>query len=486
MIKFTTYLRYNKYINELLKNQNDTPVDWLQNQFSKKDYQNILRPVLEVIAKYPNASLTTLRLKLFEESKIKDLVTSFVHETRITPGVLLDFGTFNTRDTILCGNSQEYIMRNGILVPEEKRIEQDTIFDLASTSKLFTAIAIIKLAEDQYLDLFEPVKKYIPEFKNLEDTTIYDLLKFRVKVVTDKRIDSTKDKEIAKQILFTAHPVKRDELENAYTDIGAMILRYVVEKVSKIPFELYVELNILSAANMHDTYLQVPMNKLNRVANENYSTVINADGTATTKCFNIPGTPHDSKAIAIGELEGIAPGHAGWFSTKDDMTKFAKALIDGKIIAKDNLLKMSDTTTGVMLDDGFTRCYGSLVYLKQNDEKYLAVHPALSGRAFMSPGFAGTTLIIDPLNELTLFIASPRLHNRIYRIHPNQAKNIKVYPSGKKTFILPNGEEKIVCSDFAREKEVLIKLATKLALQYQLLEKIYPSSKEMHLVRELY
>ena len=54
-----------------------------------------------------------------------------------------------------------------------------------------------------------------------------------------------------------------------------------------------------------------------------------------------------------------------------------------------------------------------------------------------------------------------------------------------KTFILPDGSEKIVCSDYTKAKEVLVTLALDLAIQYQLLENLYPNQKEMHLVREL-
>ena len=76
----------------------------------------------------------------------------------------------------------------------------------------------------------------MPEFKNLENTTIYDLLKFRVKIVTDMRVDSAKNKNEALQILYTAHPDKNQQVSNAYTDMGAMILRCVIEKVTGMTF----------------------------------------------------------------------------------------------------------------------------------------------------------------------------------------------------------------------------------------------------------
>lgn len=479
------YSTYKKYIEDLVRNQNDTSSPVLEDIFTKKDYERLLKPVLKVIKENPHANLTTLRFLLFKKSGLKEIIDNFVNQTEITPGVILDFGTVKTRDTILCGNSQEYVMENGVLVKSPKPIEENTIFDLASTSKLFTAISILKLNEQGLIDVFDPITKYAPQFRNLDDVTIYDLLKFRVNIVTDKRVDAATNKEEAEQILFTVHKSPEQNLTNAYTDMGAMVLKYIVESVSKVPFKEFVQSEILDVANMEDTHLNVPLEKLDRVANENYSTIIKSDGSAITRYDNVPGTPHDSKALAVGELEGNAPGHAGFFSTKKDMIKLGQSLIDGKIISKDAVLSMSDTATGFKDDDKYTRFYGSLVYLKQPDPKYLSVYPPLSGRAFMSPGFAGTTLCVDPLNDITLFIGSNRLHNRIYQIHPSQLKNIKTNESNKKTFTLPNGEEKIICSDYTQEKEVMVKLALDLSLQYQLLEKLIPTNNEMHLVREL-
>lgn len=478
------YTIYRKYLDTLFKNQNDTNIPCLQDIYTKSDYEKLLKPVMDVIRENPYASLTTLRLKLFLQSGLKEIIDNFVKDTQITPGLILDFGTFKNRDTVICGNRQEYVMRNGILVREELPMEKNTIFDLASTSKTFTAVATLILAEKNLIDVFDPVNKYVPEFKNLGNTTIYDLLKFRVSVATPIRVDSVQDKDKALEILYQAYP-RNVSLENSYTDIGAMILRVLIEKVTNMKFTDFVEIEILKKCGMNDTFLNVPYYKLDRVANENYSTIITQDGSAITRYDNVPGTVHDPKANAIGQKEGVAPGHAGFFSTKDDMIKLAEALINEELISKNSLLSMSDTETGFKDGDKYTRFYGSLVYLKQPDPKFLSVYPRLSGRSFMSPGFAGTQLVVDPINKITLFVGSPRLHNRIYQIHKTQMQNIKVDEHNKKTFIMPDGTEKIVCSDYTKAKEVLVTLALDLAIQYQLLENLYPNQKEMHLVREL-
>lgn len=480
-----TYLTYKRYINELLKNQNETSIPLLQDIYSVKDYERILKPVLDTIRENPHASLTTLRLKLFLNSGLKEIMDIFVNDTKITPGVLLDFGTFKTRDTVLCGLRQEVNIKDGKIVKEELPIEQDTIFDLASSSKTFTAVAILALEEAGLIDVFDPIEKYVPEFNKLNNVSIYDLLKFRVRIVTDKRVDSAKNKDDALQILYSAHLDENQNVTNAYTDMGAMILRIVVERVSKMTFDEFVNEIIFKKVKMEDTHLIVPKHKLERVANENLSTIVFKDGSYKINYTNTPGTPHDPKAIAIGELDGVAPGHAGYFSTKNDMIKFAKALINEEIISKESLYSMSNTETGFKDGDKYTRFYGSLVYLKQPDPAFLSVYPPLSGKSFMSPGFAGTQLVVDPLNKITLFVGSPRLHNRIFQIHPDQIPNIKIDNHNMKTYTLANGEEKIVCNDYTRAKEVMVTLALDLAIQYQLLEKIFKNEKEMHLVREL-
>ena len=82
-------------------------------------------------------------------------------------------------------------------------------------------------------------------------------------------------------------------------------------------------------------------------------------------------------------------------------------------------------------------------------------------------------------------MTSSNIHTAVYQIHPDQIPNIKIDNHNMKTYTLANGEEKIVCNDYTKAKEVMVTLALDLAIQYQLLEKIFKNEKEMHLVREL-
>ncbi|MEG1150334.1 MAG: serine hydrolase, partial [Bacilli bacterium] len=181
------YLELYRYINELSFNQNLTETELLHDIFLKKDYYHLLLPVLNTIKNNRFSSLSTIRYLLFVNSGLKAKIEEFVYDREITPGVILDFGTKKTRDTVICGNKQEYTFQNGKYTPDASQINYDTIFDLASTSKIFTMISILKLKDMGLIDLFNPINYYVKEFVNLDDVTIYDLLKFRVKISTDKR-----------------------------------------------------------------------------------------------------------------------------------------------------------------------------------------------------------------------------------------------------------------------------------------------------------
>ena len=68
MNNLKAYYIYRKYIDELLVNQNNTSSPILQDIFTRKDYEILLRPVLKVINENPHANLTTLRFLLFKQS----------------------------------------------------------------------------------------------------------------------------------------------------------------------------------------------------------------------------------------------------------------------------------------------------------------------------------------------------------------------------------------------------------------------------------
>ncbi len=469
-----------EYINQLIINQNTTSDRHFQDLVTNKEYEQLLQIVLDLVINNPNASFEQLKQELYQRSDLRNTINDFVYKRSLTPGIILEFGTNYTHQSIIAGLKQEYVILNNNKVFYPRDMESDTIFDLASTSKIFTAIAILKLKEENRLNLFTPIKEIVPDFSSLENVTIYDLLKFNTHIKTKVRVDSAKSKEEAEKILFSAYKHPNQEQYNAYTDIGAMVLKYIVEKISGMPFTSYIYETILKPLKMEDTHLLIPEEKLSRVANENFSMKINKDGLLEATTNNVPGTVQDPKSLAMGISYGIAPGHAGYFSTVKDMYSLAQSLMNQEILNKESIYDMSENVVGKILPNGdSTYYYGSLVFTKQLDSRKLGVYTKMSGKTFMSPGFAGTTLYVDPLNKISLFFASNRLHNRIYDIHPSQLDNIIYGPDGKQTYPLPNDNSEIISLNFTGKKEIIIKQALDLCFQFQLLERLMLNEKNL-------
>jgi len=474
------------YIDTLYENQNNTETKELRGLFSKKDYYEILKDTLQVIEKYPNKDIEFYKEMLLQKSNILEIIKDFVYEKGRTPGLVIQFGTLLNETIVTCGLRQECIYQNNLRIDYPVPMEKSTIFDLASTSKTFTAISILLLAQNGTIFLDDPINKYLPEFVNLNDITIFDLLTFKKPIKTSSRIDNEENSQNAQKLIYTMTKDENPNLSFPYTDMGAIILKLLIEKVTNMSLDSFINEEILKRCKMDNTYLNVPASKTHLVANENYNTIIKSDGSFNINFQNYPGTVHDPKSRALGHSQGYAPGHAGYFSNAKDMSALAKNLINQNILNENYLLLMGQHHTGGKINqlNEYSTMHGTLNYAKQLDTKRLTVQPFLSGKAFLSPGFAGTSLCVDPLNKIYFFIAGNRLHDRIFMIHPNAKNNLITMPNGKMIYSYQN-LSKIVSSTYSKDSEIVSKQAAILAIKYQLLEKIFNQKKALTLVKKI-
>ncbi|MBQ6841510.1 MAG: beta-lactamase family protein [Bacilli bacterium] len=476
------------YIDTLYNNQNNTDTPHLRNMFSKEEYNELLGDIVTVLNNNPNPDINTCRAYLLEKSGIMELIREFIYERRLTPGLVVSFGTELNKDTIICGNKQEVIYKDGQYIEDPIPMTEDTIFDLASTSKLFTAISILKLCEAGLIDMYEPVRKYEPRFQNLGDITIYDLLTFSVPVSSVGRIDTAKTNVEAQLRVFSLTKEENHDPTFPYTDMGCIALKYVIESVSHMPLREFIQEEILDKCHMNSTFLNVPQDLISKVANENYSSVVDAYGNIITRYDNVPGTVHDTKTNALGHSLGIAPGHAGFFSTAKDLQSLAASLVNYDVLSKDKTLMLGQNVVGGLVKDSngkyvFNCHHGLLTYVKQADPFFLStVQPFLSGKSFACPGFAGTSLCVDPLNKVSTFIGANRLHNRIHSVSGFQTDKIIKHDNGFREYLSPlTGERKIYSKTYSKDSAEITKLAMKLALQYRLLEQVIGQTKEKKL-----
>ena len=203
-------------------------------------------------------------------------------------------------------------------------------------TKLYTAIISYQLIHQGYYRLESKVRDICPEFSNIGDLTIDDLMKFNASFKTNGRVDDSKTQEEAKERFYTLE-VKSKNYE--YNDFHTMILKEIMEKVTKETYEQLLDKYIVKPLNLKNTYLTVPDEK------KEYIT-----GTANHEIF----LPNDPKAVILG-----SGGHAGIFSSNNDIITFSKnslvnpSLLNSKFIH--NLIVSSnclDAKANIVLNRG--------------------------------------------------------------------------------------------------------------------------------------
>ena len=138
-----------QYVDTLYQNQNIGAEKAQQGLYSKKDYYELLKPVVELVNIHKDYSLDEMRDCLFKQSGIEQKLEEFIYKKEMVPGMVFSYGTNNYKETVVIGNRQEVSLdTNGNLVPSLEKMTEDTIFDIASVTKIFTSISVLKLVQN--------------------------------------------------------------------------------------------------------------------------------------------------------------------------------------------------------------------------------------------------------------------------------------------------------------------------------------------------
>lgn len=203
------------------------------------------------------------------------------------------------------------------LVPVKEAMTVDTVFDIASLSKIVaTTSAMMKLFEQGKVRMSDPVTTYLPEFQGGESAvTVRDLMTHFSGLRPDLDLEpgwSGYDSGIRKAL--ADKPAGPPGTKFVYSDINFILLGEMVHRLSGLPENEYVKNILLDPLGMTDSgYLPGP-NLMARIA----PTEMQKDGKI------LRGSVHDPTARFMG---GVA-GHAGVFSTADDLGKFCQMILD--------------------------------------------------------------------------------------------------------------------------------------------------------------
>jgi len=302
---------------------------------------------------------------------------------------------------VIVGHNGQVVYRKAFghraLVPRRETMTIDTIFDLASLTKpIATATSVMRLVELGQVRLNDPVSRYIPEFgrNGKEEITVRQLLTHFSGLQEDLDLKTQwSGRDEALRRAFDEKPVRPPGSAYIYSDINYIVLGYLVERVSALPLEKYADAHIFQPLKMTSTRFVPPRTWMPRIAPTEYE----------ERGIMMRGLVHDPTARRMG---GVA-GHAGLFSTANDLAKFAQAMLDGKILSAAMIEKMTTpqqpaTATvlrglGWDIDSPFSSTRG----------EFLPVG------SYGHTGFTGTSFWVDPYTSTYIIILANAVHPRL-------------------------------------------------------------------------
>ncbi len=292
----------------------------------------------------------------------------------------------------------------------QKPTQIDDIFDLASITKVIaTTSATMHLYEDGRLSLNDKIIKYIPEFRGKHWWGDRHKAKVRIKHLLTHTSGLPPFKQYYKiegdiqtrlDSVYSTPLERKPGKETVYSDIGIIILGKIIESITGTTLDSFVTDQIFKTLGMNATGY-IPDRKLYyRIV----PTEINPDGILTH------GYVHDENAHSLG---GVA-GHAGLFSTSDDLANFARMMLNSGELNGIRIFQKETVdlfTRPANIVAGSSRCLG---WDSPSGRASGGVY--LSDNSFGHTGFTGTSLWIDPDNDIIVILLTNAVHpNRSWK-----------------------------------------------------------------------
>jgi CubicO group peptidase (beta-lactamase class C family) len=207
--------------------------------------------------------------------------------------------------------------------------------------------------------------------------------------------------------LYNSEPETGIGEKMVYSDIGFITMGKLVEKVGGVTLDRIVDSLVFNPLGMNSTYYNPPKEKLHRI--------VPTEISDQYRIGLIRGEVHDENAHSIG---GVA-GHAGLFSTAQNLAKFSQMMLNGGIYGWTRIFKAETVdlfTQPANIVEGSSRCLG---WDSPDGESSGGVY--LSDSSFGHTGYTGTSLWIDPENKIIVILLTNA-------VHPNRSwKNPKYF-----------------------------------------------------------
>ena len=300
---------------------------------------------------------------------------------------------------------------NRALKPEPELMTRDTIFDIASLTKVVaTAPAIMQLVDRGVLRLGDPVNYYLPAFTGggKENITVRQLLTH----YSGLRAGFDPAKE---WMGYTAalEEILKDKTINTpgrsfvYSDLNYIVLAEIIRAVSGMPLDVYAREHIFRPLGMTETMFNPPVELIKRIAptemRQHPPGVTKGSKQAEFKMLR--GGVHD---LTVWKMGGVS-GQAGVFSNAYDLAVYAQTLLnrgiyDGeRVLSEAAVIAMTNPQSPPQAEN--IRGYGWDI-----DTDYTSPRGDLFPGGFGHTGFTGTSIWIHPPDDSVVIILSNRVH----------------------------------------------------------------------------
>jgi CubicO group peptidase (beta-lactamase class C family) len=302
---------------------------------------------------------------------------------------------------------------NRSLTPRVEAMTTDTVFDMASLTKVMaTTPAVMLLVERGAVRLGDRVRRYLPQFTGggKEAITLRQLLTHFSGLKPDFDLSHAwQGYEAALQELWRETTDRQPGKEFVYSDLNFIALGEIVHVASGQTLDFFAGAQIYGPLGMRDTRFNPPPDWRPRIAPTEPRTrtlaYLKGEGTSATSPEILRGEVHDPTAWRMG---GVA-GHAGLFSSARDVAIYAQMLLNGGIYGRTRILMpltvQAMTCPQSPKGSGDIRGYGWDI-----DTSYSAPRGDLFRDGFGHTGFTGTSLWVSPETDSFVVILSNRVH----------------------------------------------------------------------------
>ncbi|MER6671859.1 serine hydrolase [Streptomyces sp. NPDC000983] len=292
----------------------------------------------------------------------------------------------------------------GVEFPADAQIPmtEDTVFDLASVSKLFTSILAVQQIERGTLALEAPVASYLPEFAaaGKESMTVRQLLTHTSGFRSWIPLYNAPTHEERLRLIWNEAPLNPPGTRYLYSDLNLISLQLVLERITGRRLDTLLHEEITGPLGMDRTRYNPPASWKPRIA-------ATEDARRPWSGLDrglVWGEVHDENAFSLG---GVA-GHAGVFSCAWDLAVLGRTLLNGgaygrtRVLAPESVeLMFTDFNTDFPGDE-----HGLGFELYQHWYMGAMATPRTAGHT----GFTGTSLVLDPSTDSFLVVLGNSVH----------------------------------------------------------------------------